>query len=172
MLRPLCATRVVGLDFSRGMLCVASERVAAAAGGAPVDLVQGDALALPFGAVFDAVICLGALGHILAQDERRFLSEVARVLRPGGRFVFFSSYMPPPWSLRYWLGRGFNTVMHARNALLSPPFVMYYLTFLLPDVRSMLEDAGLEVHVSRPQGLGRWAEHVHLVNAIRPPLPD
>ena len=168
MLRPLCRQRVVGLDFSAGMLAVARRRMTSAPGRARVELVRGDALALPFAEVFDVVICLGALGHILTQDQPAFLSEVARVLRPGGRFVFLSSYMPPPWSPRYLAGRAFNAVMHVRNALVSPPFVMYYLTFLLPDVLRLLGELGLEVHVSRPTGLGRWSEHLHVVTAVRP----
>ena len=30
--------------------------------------------------------------------------------------------------------RGFNAAMHVRNALVHPPFVMCYFTFILPDV--------------------------------------
>jgi ubiquinone/menaquinone biosynthesis C-methylase UbiE len=168
MLRPLCRRRVVGLDFSRGMLAVARRRMAVAPGRAQIDLVRGDALALPFGPVFDVVVCLGALGHILRQDQSRFAAEVARVLRPGGRFVFLSSHMPPPWSPRYWAGRGFNAVMRVRNALVSPPFVMYYLTFLLPGVKDLLEEVGLTVAVTRAEGLGRGSQHVRVVTATRP----
>jgi hypothetical protein len=29
-----------------------------------------------------------------------------------------------------------------RNAVISPPFIMYYLTFLWPEVRQRLEEAG------------------------------
>src|SRR5690348_5664283 len=53
MLRPLCRERVVGLDMSRGMLEVCRQRTADAPGTASVELVRGNALALPFGPVFD-----------------------------------------------------------------------------------------------------------------------
>jgi ubiquinone/menaquinone biosynthesis C-methylase UbiE len=145
MLRPLCRDRVVGLDFSRGMLEVCRQRLAQAPGSARVELVRADALAMPFGPEFDIVICFGAHGHILERDEPRFISEVARVLKPGGRFVFVTSYLPPVWSSRYWFARLFNGAMRLRNLLVSPPFIMYYLTFLLPGVRQLLEAKGLQV---------------------------
>jgi hypothetical protein len=40
-----------------------------------------------------------------------------------------------------------------RNAVWRPPFVMYYLTFLLPRARALLTDAGFTVEVT-PAGLG------------------
>ena len=55
--------------------------------------------------------------------------------------------MPSMWSSSYWVSRGFNAAMHVRNALWSPPFVMYYLTFLLPEATKYLEDAGFEVRI-------------------------
>src|SRR5262245_31456136 len=44
MLRPLCRERVVGLDFSRGMLDVCRRRLATTPDEAAVELVRGDAL--------------------------------------------------------------------------------------------------------------------------------
>src|SRR5215471_16850933 len=54
MLRPLCRGRVIGLDVSRGML-EAGRR--GAGPDAELDWVRGDALAAPFGAAFDVVVC-------------------------------------------------------------------------------------------------------------------
>src|SRR5947209_13036832 len=53
MLRPFCTEAVVGLDISCGMLDVCRQRMAEAPGTARVELVRGDALALPFGPAFD-----------------------------------------------------------------------------------------------------------------------
>lgn len=44
--------------------------------------------------------------------------------------------------------------MRVRNALWRPPFVMYYRTFRLADVRARLEDAGFEVTLSPVEPLG------------------
>ena len=167
MLRPLCRERVVGLDFSRGMLSVGRERLRGETGGPRLEWVRADALALPFGPAFDVVVCFGALGHILERDQPRLIAEVARVLCPGGRFVFVTSRRPPAWSGRHLLALGFDTAMRVRNHLVSPPFVMYYLTFLLPDVEALLRRAGLAVEV-RPLGTDA-PNGACVVTATRPP---
>ena len=144
MLRPLCRDRVVGLDFSRGML-EAGRRSA----GPGFDWVRADALDVPFGAAFDVVVCFGASGHFLEREQPRLVAQAAGLLRPGGRFVFVTAFPPPVWSAWYWAARGFNAAMRVRNLLVSPPFVMYYLTFLLPGARLVLERAGLTVETRR-----------------------
>ena len=149
MVRPLCRRRVVGLDFSRNMIEIGRERVADVGGQARVEFVRGNLLDMPFGPVFDLAVCFGALGHILPRDHKRFVEQVAQVLKPGGRFVFASSDMPPLLSRRYWLSRGFNAAMHVRNTLVRPPFIMFYLTFLLPGAARLLEESGFAVDVRR-----------------------
>jgi hypothetical protein len=64
-------------------------------------------------------------------------------LRPGGRFVFVTHRRPPPTSVAFWLSHSFNAVMRVRNALLKPPFIMYYLTFLWPEAEPLLARHGL-----------------------------
>jgi SAM-dependent methyltransferase len=162
MLRPLCRDRVVGLDISRGMLDAGRR----AAPTLALDWVRGDALTVPFGPSFDVVVSFGAAGHFLERDQPRLVAQAAGLLRPGGRFVFVTSLMPPAWSARYWLARGFNAAMHVRNLLISPPFVMYYLTFLLPEVRGLLEREGLAVEVRALADSGPLA-HLRLVSAVR-----
>jgi ubiquinone/menaquinone biosynthesis C-methylase UbiE len=57
--------------------------------GEAVDVVQGDATAIPFGNnQFSAVVCFAMLHHIpLRQRQDRMFAEVARVLRSGGLFA-------------------------------------------------------------------------------------
>lgn len=157
LLRPLCREQVVGLDISRGMLEVGRQQTAAAPGSARLEFVRGQVARLPFGPAFDVVTCFGALGHIPPGDSRRFVHEVARVLRPGGRFAIVTTPMPSLWSKWYWLARLFNGTMRVRNLLWPPPFIMYYLTFRLPEVATLFEEQGLTVEV-RELGLeGLWA---------------
>jgi arsenite methyltransferase len=80
------AGRAIGIDMTQSMLRKA-EAAAAAAGLTNVELRQGDALELPVesGSV-DFVISNGVLN--LAPDKHRAFSEVLRVLRPGGRFLY------------------------------------------------------------------------------------
>jgi ubiquinone/menaquinone biosynthesis C-methylase UbiE len=154
MLRPLCR-RVAGIDISEGMLQVARGCVPQAEGSAELEFVRGNVLDMPFAAEFDAAVCFGAHGHILPEDEARFVAQTAKVLKPGGRFWFVTTYLPPKSSLDYWLARGFNAAMHARNRLVKPPFVMFYLTFLLPEVRELLERHGFEVKIHEGVFQGR-----------------
>ena len=79
----------------------------------------------------------------------RLAASVARALRPGGRFVFVTAEAVSPFDPRALQARAFNAVMRVRNAVWSPPFVMYYLTFLLPRARALLEGAGFTVEVRR-----------------------
>ena len=53
-----------------------------------VKFVQADVLRLPFpGAGFDVVLDRGCFHSLQAADRPRYAAEVARVLRPGGRFL-------------------------------------------------------------------------------------
>jgi SAM-dependent methyltransferase len=78
--------QVVGLDLSAGMLRHAVD--AARETGINVPLVQADATRLPFAdASFDlACSAFGAVPFVA--DSAAVMREVARVLRPGGRWVF------------------------------------------------------------------------------------
>ena len=77
--------RVVGVDFARAQLDVAVKR---AGGPAYARAVAG---ALPFPSEsFDAVIACLVFEHI--DDVDGAIAEVGRVLRPGGRFLFFLNH--------------------------------------------------------------------------------
>jgi ubiquinone/menaquinone biosynthesis C-methylase UbiE len=149
VLRPLCRERVVGVDFSAGMLAEAERRLADALGDARVELVRRDVLELDYDREFDVATCVGAFGHILRRDEARLLGNIQRSLRPGGRFVFVTAETPPATSASLWIARGFNAAMRVRNALKRPPFLMYYLTMTWPHVRGQLERSGFDVEGRR-----------------------
>jgi len=145
-LQPLCRKRLVGLDSSKGMLEQARARIT---GENPApEWVIGNANDLPFNEEFDLAVCFGALGHIPVSSQPHFVRSIARALKPGGRFVFVTGYMPSARSVEYWLGKGFNGAMHLRNLFWPKKFVMYYLTFLLPQCKHLLEENGFTVEVS------------------------
>jgi SAM-dependent methyltransferase len=79
------ATRVVGVDPTWAQVLEARDRA-----GGPV-YARGGAAALPFpDERFDAVIACLVFEHITDVDAA--IGEVARVLRPGGRFAFFLNH--------------------------------------------------------------------------------
>lgn len=146
-LRPLCRKQVIGIDFSAGMLDEADKKLRDAPGDAEVHLVRDNVFWMPFREEFDLATCFGAFGHIEPKDERRFVRAIERVLRPGGRFVFATTELPPKTSRAYWMSRAFNATMHVRNAIWRPQFIMYYLTFLLPEVADLLREEGFDVEI-------------------------
>jgi len=77
--------RVVGVDPTWAQL-----RVAIGRGGGPA-FTRGDAARLPFrDNAFDAVVACLVFEHIVAVDDA--IAEVARVLRPRGRFALFLNH--------------------------------------------------------------------------------
>lgn len=79
------ATNVVGLDPTWNQIVVANQRQ-----GGP-GYVQAGAAQLPFrDETFDAVVACLVFEHIRDVDDA--IAEVARVLQPGGRFLFFLNH--------------------------------------------------------------------------------
>ncbi|MFE2644980.1 class I SAM-dependent methyltransferase [Streptomyces nigra] len=148
VLGELCRRSVTGVDFSAGMLEVARQRAVPGSrtgDGPRVHWVRADARALPFTSAFDLVVSFGAFGHFLPRELPGLFAQVHTVLRPGGRFAFPVVAPPRPTSPAYWALLGFDAVMRVRNAVRRPPFVMYYRTFRLAEVRAGLAEAGFEV---------------------------
>jgi SAM-dependent methyltransferase len=87
--------RVVATDLSAGMLRQAAAIDAKA--NTTLPLAQCDAIALPFAAAsFDVVFtAYGAVPFVA--DSAAIMREAARVLRPGGRFVFSTTH-PIRWA--------------------------------------------------------------------------
>ena len=79
------ATLVVGVDPTVAQLAVAHER----AGGVRYARANADALPFP-DASFDAVVVCLVFEHIA--DHVPAIREIARVLEPGGRFLFFLNH--------------------------------------------------------------------------------
>ncbi|WP_235927976.1 class I SAM-dependent methyltransferase [Goekera deserti] len=87
---------VVALDLSAGMLAAAA--AANRATGVPVPLLQADVGALPLAGDSVDVVCSAFGGLPFVADVEATLAEVARVLRPGGRFVASVNH-PLRWAL-------------------------------------------------------------------------
>ncbi|HEY3668759.1 MAG TPA: bifunctional demethylmenaquinone methyltransferase/2-methoxy-6-polyprenyl-1,4-benzoquinol methylase UbiE [Polyangiaceae bacterium] len=109
---------VVGLDPSGKMLDVGRVKVDRAALAERVELVQGDAQALPFAdRSFDSV-CI-AFGIRNVPDRARALREMARVTRPGGRIAILELSEPRRGLLGAFARFHIHTVVPYVGALLS-----------------------------------------------------
>lgn len=97
--------RLTGIDLTPAMLSIARDRASEL--GMPVNLVQGNAQALPFAdATFDTVVCTLALNAI--PDDRAAIAEMYRVLRPGGALLLLghvASHVRPVRALQRLLER-------------------------------------------------------------------
>ncbi|THD67329.1 bifunctional demethylmenaquinone methyltransferase/2-methoxy-6-polyprenyl-1,4-benzoquinol methylase UbiE [Robertkochia marina] len=85
--------KVTGLDISPGMLEVGKEKVSAKNLENRIDMVIGDSEALPFDDnTFDAITV--AFGVRNFENLEKGLSEINRVLKPGGIFMVLETSVP------------------------------------------------------------------------------
>jgi demethylmenaquinone methyltransferase/2-methoxy-6-polyprenyl-1,4-benzoquinol methylase len=95
--------KVVGVDLTEAMLRQGRLRVAAAGKGNRIGLVAGRAEQLPFpDRHFDALTVTYLLRYV--QDPQATLTELARVLRPGGIMASLEFAVPagPVWGPAWW----------------------------------------------------------------------
>ena len=129
--RALAATgcAVTGIDPTRRNLEVARERA-----GGP-EYVEGSATDLPFDdAHFDAVVACLVFEHI--DDVDSAISEVSRVLRPGGRFAFFLNHPLLQTPVSGWID----------DHMLEPPEQYWRIGPYLVETES-IEEVELGVHI-------------------------
>lgn len=89
--------QLTGIDLSTKMLDIARQRAADL--GHPVQLLHGDAHALPLAdASFDTVVC--TFGLCAIPDPDTALREMTRVLRPGGQLILVDHVVSTSWLLR------------------------------------------------------------------------
>lgn len=132
-------------DSSPAML--AETRARAAAEGRHVTLVEADAHALPFGdATFDTVV--GTFVLCCVADERAVLTEMRRVLRPGGDLLLAEHVVSTSWPLRV-AQRALERVTSRRQG-----------EHFTRRPRALVEEAGLHV-VAESRGRRGVLECVH-----------
>jgi SAM-dependent methyltransferase len=149
---------VAGIDLSFGQL--RHSGLLDAKSGTALPVAQADAQWLPFvdGAFDLACSSYGALPFVA--DATMVLREVARVLRPGGRFVFSTAH-PIRWSFLDDPGEGGLVVVH-------PYF----------DRRAYVEQdgGGAATYVEHHRTLGDWircivAADLRVVDLVEPEWP-
>ena len=96
--------RVVGLDFCENMLEIARKNIEKTPFQKNIELVQGNAMALPFpDNTFDCATIGLALRNV--PDVEKCISEMRRVVKPGGRVISLELAKPsaPVFKQLYYL---------------------------------------------------------------------
>lgn len=171
--------RVVGADFSPAALAQAQERIEGDA-----RWIQADLQGLPFASgEFTRVLCYGVLMHV--PEVERAVSELSRVVAPGGRLVISEGNMHSFDDLSIALVRRLRgkapvarrTVRGLESYVGTPAGPLFIRHANVPWLVRQFEANGLKLHSRRP---GQFSESyvflpeplarlVHRFNAMRLP---
>lgn len=131
---------MVGIDPSQGALDTARVHAQQSGLGQSIHYQQGYAEALPYAdGCFSVIVCLDVLEHV--RDLAATIREVARVLAPGGVFVFDTiNRTLLARAILIWYGE------HFPSGGLTPG-IHHYADFIKPaELRAELTRSALSVH--------------------------
>ena len=157
---------VVGLDLCQEMLSRGRTKTEKKGLRSSVDFIVGDALALPFGDnSFDCALNGFALRNV--SDINLFLSELRRVVKPGGRVVCLELVRPASGMIGAFYRFYLNRIVPVLGRWLSGDGKAYrYLpdsvgSFLsVAEFQKMMEGVGFRQVGYRSLNLGTIAVHV------------
>lgn len=95
MEKKIPGVEITGLDITESMLHKAQHKVAASGYQSDIRLILGDAMALPYADKSFDVVVSGLASHHM--DIPLMLSEMKRVLKPGGLLSFIDVGTSPIW---------------------------------------------------------------------------
>lgn len=134
-------TPAVGIDVSEELIGQAEREVRRAGLEDRIKLVASPATRLPFAdESFDVVISSHVIKHLDDRSLDQAFAEIARSLRPSGRFLFWEFRKTPRSALLFW---------SARTTGLPPPFRLRSDD----DLRAALERAGFREIRRIPTGI-------------------
>ncbi len=126
------ALKLTGLDLSRPYLEEAARHLQ---GVRPAELIAGNAEAIPLpDASQDVVTCIFLFHELPPAVRRRVTAEIARVLKPGGLFVFIDS-------IQMGDKPGWDGLLEAFPVRFHEP---YFRSYAIDDLDAMFTDSGLD----------------------------
>ncbi len=140
--------KVIGVDISEGMLEVGRKKIAAQGHQNIIELKLGDSENLPFEEnKFDAAIV--AFGVRNFENLERGLSEILRVLKPGGKLVVLEFSKPRTFPFKQIYNFYFNFILPRIGRLVSKDPAAY--TYL-PESVSQFPDGNNFVEILKRLG--------------------
>jgi demethylmenaquinone methyltransferase/2-methoxy-6-polyprenyl-1,4-benzoquinol methylase len=120
------SVRIVGADFTQGMLVRGLEKVVASPWRGRIELVNAPCEALPHpDGTFDGATIAFGIRNVV--DRERGLREMTRVLKPGGRVVVLEFATPRSWLFRAVYLFYFHQLLPRLGGLLSRRSAYQYL---------------------------------------------
>jgi SAM-dependent methyltransferase len=166
-----------GVDLSEDVIAKAKARWAKDVADGRAAFEAGDLLDLPVeDGRFDVVVAAGILHHVPSAEYRaKALSELARVIRPGGYALIavWNLWQPRHWSVLLHQMFGTKNGWDFGDLKISwkkPHFPRYYHAFRMKELRALCEAAGLDVveqHYVRKGELVDWIHGENLVTVAR-----
>jgi demethylmenaquinone methyltransferase / 2-methoxy-6-polyprenyl-1,4-benzoquinol methylase len=145
-------SRVIGIDQNQAMLTRGRERVAATGLEGRIELVQGEAEALPLeDASVDALVHTYLLRYV--DDPPAVLRELARPIRPGGEMASLEFFVPAgAWYPAWWawtriglpaVGAAGGPGWYRTGRFLGPSIERFWHDHPLDEVLGWWHDAGI-----------------------------
>ena len=153
-------TKIIGVDISQGMLEVAKEKIIKKGLENQFEVVLGDSEKLQFAdSTFDAVTV--AFGVRNFENLEKGLSEIHRVLKPGGKAIILELSNPTAFPVKQLFHFYFHKIVPAMGRLVSKDASAY--TYLpesvarFPDGKrfaTITDKVGFKETLVRPQTFG------------------
>ncbi|MBT5856637.1 bifunctional demethylmenaquinone methyltransferase/2-methoxy-6-polyprenyl-1,4-benzoquinol methylase UbiE [bacterium] len=160
MQRTADVSRVVGVDMAEKMLDQGRQKLKTLQLDQAIELLEGDATALPFpDGQFDAVSISFGIRNV--ESVPTALSEMARVLKPGGHVIILESSLPNNRIIRWFDLLYLRVIMPFLGGIISGNSAAYrYLNVSIEGFpygeafSQLLREAGFSTVTSYPQFMG------------------
>jgi len=124
MMAGLQPDKIIGLDISEGMLAVGKQKIAAANLSEKIEMIVGDSEEMPFkDNTFDAITVSFGVRNFANLDKG--LTEIHRVLKPGGTFVVLETSNPTKFPFKQGYKFHTNFILPIIGKLFSKDKVAY-----------------------------------------------
>jgi demethylmenaquinone methyltransferase/2-methoxy-6-polyprenyl-1,4-benzoquinol methylase len=124
MMAKLNPKRIVGLDISAGMLEVGKQKIAKANLSDKIEMIVGDSENIPFdNNTFDAITVSFGVRNFENLDKG--LTEIYRVLKPGGKFVVLETSNPTKFPFKQGYKFYTNFILPVIGKIFSKDKVAY-----------------------------------------------
>ena len=124
MMASLNPDKIIGLDISKGMLDVGKEKIAKANLSNKINMIVGDSENMPFDDnTFDAITVSFGVRNFENLDKG--LTEILRVLKPGGKFVVLETSNPTKFPFKQGYKFHTNVILPIIGKLFSKDKTAY-----------------------------------------------